>query len=176
MIPRVPRQLTSVRSYPGTRCLLPSSSSRMSRARSPLRCALALILHVSLGLSPLVPGLEQEMAGEVAYIISGCWPTLPPPHPSVRVDKIRSARSAVSLRLRAGESRVFPALAVRPTPKSFEPPGEFRRRCVYSLSSHQGAPNRRRAGAIFFPGTGLGQEREIAVQNVYPVCSLVQNE
>lgn len=122
------------------------------------------------------------MAWEVACIISGYWPAFPPPHPSARVDKARSGRSSGSLRLRAGNNGVSPARALRPTPKSFEPPGERRRRCACGPSGHQGAPNRLRAGAGTGAGagagagggvgaraTGLGQEREIAVQNVYPV-------
>lgn len=115
------------------------------------------------------------MAGEVACVISGCWPTSPTPHPSVRVDEAASARSAVSPGLRAWDDRASTARAARPKPKSFKPRGERRRCCAYGSSGHQGAPVRRRAGtgagaaagagasAIFLPSTGRGQGREVAV-------------
>ena len=41
------------------------------------------------------PGLEPEVAGEVACVISGRWPPVPPT-PRVRVDRAKSACSAAS--------------------------------------------------------------------------------
>lgn len=65
----------------------------MSRACSRPRYPLPCLLHVSLGL--LAPGLEPEVAEEVACVISGRWPPVPPT-PRVRVDQAKSACSAAS--------------------------------------------------------------------------------
>lgn len=110
----------------------------------PGRAALSpCLLHVSLGLSLLARGLDPEVAGEVACVISGRWPTSPHPSGEGGPGYVRLLHGVPgpedTERL---PPHPTPALAALPTPESFEPPGELKRRCAHGPSGHQGAPAR----------------------------------
>lgn len=133
----------------------------MSRACSRPRF-LPCLLHVSLGL--LAPGLEPEVAGEVACVISGRWPPVHPPPlgcgwtglspPAPRRPQDNGASPSPG---RSPDARVL---------RSSEPQSGRRRRCARGPSGHQGAPTRPARGWGCFLQRDSTRAAGVAFQNV----------
>lgn len=134
---------------------------RTSRARSLPRCPLPCLLHVSLGL--LARGLEPEVAGEVACVISGRWPPAPHPSGSGGRGHVRLLRGV------PGTTGPPPAPASPPTPGSSGPPSlraDAGAAAAPGPSGHQGAPTRPARGWGCFLQRASTRAAGVAFQNV----------